>query len=274
VTDRQSVENAGIEIDDAIMAQGNLTNVDYWAGLQAEKINLPDGGVRPLWLRHIDKYLPTSSDTTCLEVGVVPGGMMLFFASEYKYKCTGIDFSPKIDMVAQEFARKGIEATFARMDFFEWEPDEKFDFVYSVGFIEHFEDYQSVAQRHWGMVKPGGLMLLSVPTPTPIQWFLRLLIYEKNKMRQVMESHNLAAMSKRSLLKAAKSCAGAQVMFASYTAEMTITPRVGDPGVRPGAGPILKPFIFGSKVARRLGISSSIFSPEATVLARKPKDAC
>ena len=43
-----------------------------------------------------------------------------------------------------------------------------YDFVYSVGLIEHFrgKDIDAVIQKHFEYCKPGGCVFISVPTPT------------------------------------------------------------------------------------------------------------
>jgi len=49
---------------------------------------------------------------------------------------------------------------------------EPADIVYSVGLIEHFtpEGTRKVAQRHFCCVKPGGIVIITAPTPT---WLYR-----------------------------------------------------------------------------------------------------
>ena len=49
---------------------------------------------------------------------------------------------------------------------------EPADIVYSVGLIEHFapEGTREVAQRHFSCVKPGGIVIITAPTPT---WLYR-----------------------------------------------------------------------------------------------------
>ena len=48
------------------------------------------------------------------------------------------------------------------------EGKEKYDFVYSIGLIEHFrgKDIKKVIDRHFDYVKSGGIVLVSFPTPT------------------------------------------------------------------------------------------------------------
>jgi cyclopropane fatty-acyl-phospholipid synthase-like methyltransferase len=47
-------------------------------------------------------------------------------------------------------------------------PKLSLDFVYSVGLIEHFnvEETARVIQAHFDMLKPGGIALITFPTPT------------------------------------------------------------------------------------------------------------
>ena len=49
---------------------------------------------------------------------------------------------------------------------------EPADIVYSVGLIEHFspEGTREVARRHFSCVKPGGIVIITAPTPT---WLYR-----------------------------------------------------------------------------------------------------
>ena len=48
------------------------------------------------------------------------------------------------------------------------EEKEKYDFVYSIGLIEHFrgEDVKRLIDRHFDYVKSGGVVCVSFPTPT------------------------------------------------------------------------------------------------------------
>jgi cyclopropane fatty-acyl-phospholipid synthase-like methyltransferase len=53
-------------------------------------------------------------------------------------------------------------------DVFTADPGRRFDVVFSVGLIEHFDDREMqkliALHRHW--VEPDGLVLIAVPTPT------------------------------------------------------------------------------------------------------------
>lgn len=53
--------------------------------------------------------------------------------------------------------------------------DQSFDIVYSVGLIEHFDtaDTARCIQSHFDLCKPGGLVLMTFPTPTMLYRTLR-----------------------------------------------------------------------------------------------------
>ena len=63
------------------------------------------------------------------------------------------------------------------------------DVVYSLGLIEHFEDFGAVARRHLRLLKPGGTLMLGVPNLRGINhWFRRRLAPRS------LREHNLDAM--------------------------------------------------------------------------------
>lgn len=251
-------------------AFGRLTDIEYWRNRRTSCLSLPVGEERPRWYRHISHLLPHGPGVNCLEVGVVPGSYLLFLARTHQYSCSGIDFSPEIHEVAAAFHEQGIIAKFVEADFLEWNPAEKYDFVYSCGFIEHFDDYKSVIQRHWRLVRHGGLMLLSVPLLTPIQWLARFILYERSRMRNVLHTHNLAIMNLSELKGAVeKLCLGGTILASAYDGEMTFWFGPNDPGVRRWSRPLFSPLRRLERIVGSKCICSRWFSPEAFVLARK-----
>ncbi|MFN3214186.1 MAG: SAM-dependent methyltransferase [Henriciella sp.] len=57
-------------------------------------------------------------------------------------------------------------------------PERRFDIVYSVGLIEHFnlENTARCTQSHFELCKPGGIVLITFPTPTLLYRVLRGVI--------------------------------------------------------------------------------------------------
>ena len=248
-----------------------LTDVDFWMSRQPEVSILPQGGMRPRWFKHVAQYLPTTPAWSCLEVGVVPGSTLLFMAARLDYLCTGVDFSPRVNQLKGVFAEQGIAARFIHADFMAWETSEQFDLVYSCGFIEHFERYQQVIEKHWALVKPGGMMLLTVPTMTPVPNVSRLVFYARSKMKEVESTHNFEIMDLGRLCRSVSYLPGSEIVVSSYTSEMELWYGAESPGIRPWTKPLFLPLHVLERIVQQIGISSRWFSPNVVVLARKSK---
>lgn len=248
-----------------------LTDQAYWQAQQQKTIRLPQGGGQPSWYRHIERYLLPSTECSCLEIGVVPGATLLFIAKQLGYACTGIDFSDSVNSLADAFTEQEVEAEFIQQDFFTWETDRQFDFVYSCGFIEHFENYQQVLERHWSLVKPGGMLLVSVPTLPIVQRLIRFFFYTRKKMKDILDVHNIEIMSLDRLENVMEHLPQSEVIASSYISEMTVWFGPQTAGVRQWTNSFFVPLRFIEKTIRRLGISSRWFSPEAFVFVRKNK---
>lgn len=63
------------------------------------------------------------------------------------------------------------------------------DIVFSAGLIEHFteEDTRKMIESHFKLAKPGGLVLLSFPTPTQVYWIFRWLLEITDKFPPLFE---------------------------------------------------------------------------------------
>ena len=75
----------------------------------------------------------------------------------------------------REFLRKNPDSKTVQTDLLKWEPDEKYDLVFSVGLIEHFSEEQTelLIRKHFEMTNPGGHVIIFVPTPTLIYTITR-----------------------------------------------------------------------------------------------------
>lgn len=109
------------------------------------------------------RYL-TPPDATMLELGCGRASLSLSLAPEIK-KLVGVDISDVAVRQATAYAAQhGISnAIFSIDDCTKLALQEKFDFVWSQGLLEHFEDPVVVAREHYRALKPGGTALLSVP---------------------------------------------------------------------------------------------------------------
>jgi ubiquinone biosynthesis O-methyltransferase len=120
-----------------------------------------------------------------LDVGSGTGITTAYLASQGAI-VTLVDISQKaLDFSKRFFSKnklavKTIKADAFRMKF----KSESFDVVWNGGVIEHFDDDQKVIllKKMWGLVKPGGVLLITVPNARDLPFMLakKILVW-RNK---------------------------------------------------------------------------------------------
>jgi SAM-dependent methyltransferase len=165
---------------------------------------LAQAGRRPymetfLWERFLPRYLPADKGGSVLEMGAAPGNIVLEFVRHFPaYTPYGLEYTASGTAVTQKnFALAGHAPENAlQADMFDVEAtrhwDSKFDVVMSFGLIEHFSEPVLAVQQHIRMVRPGGLLVVSVPTLTGVH-------YAVTRMQRPdqLPLHNLAIMRKK-----------------------------------------------------------------------------
>jgi SAM-dependent methyltransferase len=137
----------------------------------------------------IDSYLPASG-ASVLEVGGAPGRYLAYIHRRCDCRCAILDYSSAGCALAREnFNALDVELDVYQQDLFAAGLANRFDFVYSLGLIEHFDDFGAVVAAQAKLVKRGGVLLVGVPNFRGVNgWFARRIDRER------FESHNLAAM--------------------------------------------------------------------------------
>ncbi len=248
-----------------------LTSSRYWdAGRRSGPFKLsPDNHLEP----YLKDILPMNDQWTCLEIGVMPGNMLLWFTRTFHYRPYGVDFSQYTHELEGRFHELGYDATFYREDFVQWIPDQKFNIVYSCGFIEHFKDYQAIILKHWNLVMDGGYLVISTPAMTPIQRGIRKLLYTKEHYDTILRSHNREAMKLNRLKRTIKALPGSTIIAARYIREMAVWIRTGQNGLRKNTVWIFPIIRFFEALFKKHRISSPLFSPQILVVAKKTREA-
>jgi 2-polyprenyl-3-methyl-5-hydroxy-6-metoxy-1,4-benzoquinol methylase len=100
-----------------------------------------------------------------LEIGCAPGKHLAYLAKVRQARVYGLDFSESgIAFTRELFSRLGLIGEFRCENILAATlPEAFFDLVYSLGVIEHFDDPRPIIERHLCLVKPGGLVLITVP---------------------------------------------------------------------------------------------------------------
>ena len=177
--------------------------------------NLPPIGPYegPVYEQHplIEPYIRNGYGKTLVEIGCVPGNWLVYYAKEFGYRVSGIDYSDQIEYTRANLAYHEVPVDdLIHANFFEYQPTKQYDVVYSGGFAEHFADHRLVVEKHVPWMKPGGLMVMMIPNLTGIHRFLCSTFDNEN-----YRAHVPALMYKTTLRKTLEE-AGLEVLFCGF----------------------------------------------------------
>jgi len=137
---------------------------------------------------------------SAVELGGFPGEFSVYLRKYYGLEVTLIDYYIKPDVIAGILAANGLqtdEITVVEADVTSYTPNLTFDLVCSFGLLEHFADLDVALWYHVKFVRPGGIVLMTLPNFRGINGFLQYVFDRKN-----LWSHNLGIMDLAVLKKA------------------------------------------------------------------------
>ncbi len=127
-----------------------------------------------------------------IEIGGFPGVYAAYFYQQGVQDVTILDFHTNDDIVRKfeeinNLPRGVIQCI--ESDFFAFNPEKKYDVVFSSGFIEHFEDTEDVIQRHVELLSEEGQLLILIPNFLGLNGSIQRRFDKAN-----LDSHNLESM--------------------------------------------------------------------------------
>jgi SAM-dependent methyltransferase len=149
---------------------GNLAGQAFWENTWAAKKR--PGQYNPSNYSHrrfdafFRRHLEGAAGRTMLEVGCAQSSWLPYFHLAHGCRVAGIDYSPTgCRMAKQLLDEAGVPGEVLERDLFADNGDLEgtFDFLFSLGFIEHFEDTVGTLVRMRRFLKPGGTILTIVP---------------------------------------------------------------------------------------------------------------
>lgn len=142
------------------------------------------------WL--LENAAPSGSGDglSVFEVGCFPGRYLALFGP-LGFELNGCDMTPRTGEMKNWLTERGANVgDISTEDVFRLEPRRLYDVVYSVGFIEHFDDYLAALHAHDVLLKRGGTLVVCCPNfAGRIQGYLHGLFDREN-----LALHNLRAM--------------------------------------------------------------------------------
>jgi SAM-dependent methyltransferase len=153
-----------------------------------------------LWHVLYPRHMPPPG-ALVVEIGSAPGEHLVKLSETFGLVPYGIEYSATgVQVNRAVFAAHGLDpGQVIETDVFSEDcraaHRERFDVVVSRGFIEHFVDPAAVVDRHLELLKPGGLLIVTIPNLRGLNRALTGLFH-----RELIPMHNLAIMSKSSFL--------------------------------------------------------------------------
>jgi len=204
-------------------------------------------------------------DKRILEIGCAGGKQLVYFSKEFGYEPYGIDYSEEGCRIARENLRsQDICGQIICEDIFDTSLEEEFDIVYSMGLIEHFLNTKRIIDKHIALLKPGGILLITVPN------LKGSLYYSIRKMLgrevELSRNHNLSIMEISKLRNAVQN--EVDILFLDYFGPINLFAALNPKNI--GVS------LFMHMINEALGyltfyLRSRYFSPRIVLIARKPE---
>jgi 2-polyprenyl-3-methyl-5-hydroxy-6-metoxy-1,4-benzoquinol methylase len=150
-----------------------------------------------IWEVILPKFLPASDKLKLIEVGCAPGKYLINFHQLFGYQVYGVEYSENGASITKANFKKYdlnpeqiVQANFFDPKF-QNQYREKFDLVFSRGFIEHFDDVQQIVDHHLNLLKKGGHLIVMIPNLSGLNYFLARIFNNDSLIL-----HNLSIMNK------------------------------------------------------------------------------
>lgn len=179
---------------DAELKKGPYTDRSYWENYY-RKSGIDTGRVERI-VGEYDRYWNMligacrQKPATIIEIGAYPGRYLAFLASRYNLRPAALDFHSDFSRIEDCMKAYRIpDYELIQADFTTVRAHRKYDLVISNGFVEHFENYNEILDRHVDFLAPGGAMLIMVPNMRYLRKWYGLAVDRKNLL-----THNLKVM--------------------------------------------------------------------------------
>lgn len=115
-----------------------------------------------------------NENTRVLEVGCGAGFSVKYLDKPYS-AYVGVDYSQELIDYANQF-NSSPKAQFICANIKEYQPEEKFDIIFMIGVLHHFDDMHGILAHIVSFLKPGGVMVANEPqSSNPLIQGLRTL---------------------------------------------------------------------------------------------------
>lgn len=243
----------------------DLTDREFWRRYwtQRDPVRLIDN--RFYYAGLLRRAVADVDAVTFIELGGFPGHFAVFAARYLGLEPTLVDSYIDHDVVRRLATANGLGGdtiTVVEADFRTYEPDRLYDVVLSAGLVEHFDDVEPVLRRHLDFLRPGGLLVVTLPNYLGLNgWFQARFDPDH------LAAHNLRTMDVAYLrevmerLRVASFRVGHFGKFRVWLEDLNLRP----PAVRL----LVRAVQVAGLPLDLVGIRSKLTSPHVAIVARK-----
>lgn len=174
----------------------NLAAASYWDdGYDTFQLSpMPENyPTVQLLYQYFDSDTKNTTAKSVFEIGVYPGRFMYHFG-KLNYMLNGIDQTRHLPRLKQWLEKNNFATGFFEQgDINAFACQEKFDVVFSAGFIEHFTDFEKMVSLHGSFVKQGGHVFITAPNfGGTVQYRLHKWLDAENLARHYVPSMDVS----------------------------------------------------------------------------------
>ena len=150
-----------------------LTDRKYWGNYynqaysNKEQIETICSVYDDLWDKFI-KHKKNGEVVTIIEIGAFPGRYISYISKKYGLIPSALDYNKNTEQIKNSFNAMGLNKfSLIRDDFLKLKFNKKYNYVYSIGFIEHFINFREIMDNHLKLLENKGRLPTTSPVFTP-----------------------------------------------------------------------------------------------------------
>ncbi|CAN5569070.1 hypothetical protein BH11BAC1_BH11BAC1_06720 [soil metagenome] len=177
--------------------------------------NYPSRVLHEIFSAELNKH--ETKGKTMMEIGCGNSSWLSYFANTFGMSVNGIDYSEKgCEQSRKIFERDHVNGTIYFGDFFNPPATvpHDFDFIYSGGVVEHFEDTTAAVKAFSSYLKKDGIMITTLPNMAGLSGWI-----QKAFNKPVYDTH--VPLTKKQIV-AAHENAGLEILSAQYYASISM----------------------------------------------------
>lgn len=173
--------------------ENQLTDRQFWTNYWESK---PDLAIQidknHLFHQQLENLVKINKVQSAIELGGFPGYYSVFLHKYLGVKVTLFDYFIHPEILQKILSKNGLKQNDIEVienDLFSYQAEQKYDLVLSCGLIEHFKDTKDIIERHLRFLKPGGILLITLPNFRSVNGWVQQTFDMDN-----YEKHNIECM--------------------------------------------------------------------------------